>query len=205
MQKIFINDNPLFLIDTLEGIEMNKNDQVFTYEDENSLEEMIQFLETKSPNEHDRFYFYSKDINEAEKHFASLYKPIEAAGGAVKNNKGEILFIFRHGKWDLPKGKIEQGENKSDAAVREVQEECGIENLSVIKELPPTYHTYNADNQRFLKKTYWFEMSCFGNEELKPQTEESITEAKWMDHQEVKAALKNSYHSINDVIWSLKI
>ncbi|MBK9671561.1 MAG: NUDIX domain-containing protein [Bacteroidetes bacterium] len=71
----------------------------------------------------------------------SIYTKIEAAGGIVKNKQGQLLFIFRHGKWDLPKGKIEKGENEQDAALREVEEECGIAELTLQKKLTTTFHT----------------------------------------------------------------
>ena len=205
MQKIFINDNPLFFVDTLNNVDVEKNIHVFTYKQKNYVEDFIKYLETRPASENDYFYFYREDIEDVQKYFDSLYKHIEAAGGVVKNNKNEILFIERHGKWDLPKGKIEHGEKISDAAIREVQEECGIQNITIQKELPATYHTYIIDNQRILKKTYWFELFYFGNEELKPQTTEAITDARWMNNQETEAAMKNTYNSIRDVIKSINI
>ena len=125
---------------------------------------------------------------------------INAAGGGVKNVAGDILFIFRNGKWDLPKGKIEEGEETMNAAMREVREECGISDVAIVRELISTYHTYNVLNKRILKKTVWFEMFCKDSAELKPQIEEGITMVKWMNKDETLKALNNTYESVKEVI-----
>lgn len=132
--------------------------------------------------------------------FLQRCKIIEAAGGRVKNAKGELLMIFRNDKWDLPKGKLEKGEAPEVAAVREVEEECGIGKLKIIKPLPVTLHTYKHNEKFILKKTYWYEMSCADEKKLTPQKEEGITEVKWMNEKEVERALENTFHSIVDVV-----
>src|SRR5690606_15422047 len=108
------------------------------------------------------------DTNNLEKlwnRFIRYYNYIEAAGGLVKNSENKILFIHRLGKWDLPKGKVEAGETTELAAVREVEEECGINDLKIIRFIIPTYHIY-YDTQLRLKATYWYEMVYEGNQEL---------------------------------------
>ena len=120
---------------------------------------------------------------------------ISAAGGLVVNPKKEILFIFRNGVWDLPKGWIEKGETIESAATREVEEECGVFNLKIIKSLVTTYHIYYQEGMN-LKKTYWFLMSSDSNKELVPQIEEGITEVVFKNERDTEEALKNSYGNI---------
>ena len=103
-----------------------------------------------------------------------------------------ILWIQRNGKWDLPKGKIETGEEIAAAAIREVEEECGISAPQIKRRLPNTYHTYRLKGQAILKRTYWFEMYYQGNESLIPQEEEDITTAKWCAALEVEQNLETS-------------
>ena len=121
---------------------------------------------------------------------------IEAAGGCVLNEKGELLVILRHEKWDLPKGKVEDSEIVEDAAIREVEEETGVKLLKIIKTLPSTYHLYKLNSKRVIKKTYWFEMQLINNTEFVPQLEEGITEVKWIKPQYLDEVLKNTYSSI---------
>lgn len=126
-------------------------------------------------------------------------KKIIAAGGLVQNTKGEYLFIFRRGKWDLPKGKVDKNEKIEDAAIREVEEECGISGLEIIRPISKTYHTYTIKGEKILKETHWFFMKTNRTEKLIPQTEEDITEAVWADKKEVKTLLENTYDTIKDV------
>ena len=130
-------------------------------------------------------------------------KVIPAAGGLVLNPKTEILFIFRDGVWDLPKGWIEKGETIENAAIREVEEECGISNLQLIKPLVTTYHIYFYKGIK-LKQTYWFLMSSNYQKELIPQTEEGITQVAFKNEAKTLAALTNSYANIQLVYDTYK-
>ena len=122
-----------------------------------------------------------KTITENWKDFCSRYTLIEAAGGIVYNNQDELLMIFRNGKWDLPKGKLEQGETKQHCAIREVEEECGVSGLNIIKQVPNTYHTYFDNDESILKTTYWYLMTTDYSGNLKPQKNEGITKVSWTD------------------------
>lgn len=126
-------------------------------------------------------------------------KKIIAAGGLVKNSNGEFLFIFRRGKWDLPKGKVDEGEKIDEAALREVQEECGIADVEIIRPLTKTHHNYELNGEKILKETHWFLMKTNGSEKLIPQKEEDITEAIWADEKKLKNILENTYETIRDV------
>lgn len=124
---------------------------------------------------------------------------IEAAGGLVINAFGEFLAIERLGRWDLPKGKIESGEGRAEAALREVSEECGLNHLELVGPLPRTWHGYIQSGRQILKTTHWFEMRVFGRPELKAQEEEQITQAVWMDKDEFMQRMMQSYPAIQSL------
>ncbi len=145
-------------------------------------------------------YFFNEDEEQLFAYFSKLFKVIDAAGGLVKNKKSQWLFIFRHNKWDLPKGKLERNEAITDAAIREVEEECGIKGLSIVKQIPSTYHIYFINAKPVLKRTYWFEMSCTDQSPLVPQLEEGITDVKWLSKDELKSVWDNTYESVRDVM-----
>lgn len=125
---------------------------------------------------------------------------IEAAGGMVMNQYGELLMMKRRGFWDMPKGKLDEGETIEECAVREVSEETGLSNLSIIKKLQTTYHTYIYKGAEAIKPSHWYLMSHIGNEELIPQTEEDITEIRWVNKEEARSLVDQAYPSIAEMI-----
>ena len=141
-----------------------------------------------------------KIIEENWQDFCSKYIMIEASGGLVFNKDGDILMIFRNGKWDLPKGKLEIGESVEECAIREVEEECGIVGLDIIEKLLETYHTYNLKGEEILKRTYWYKMNTDFDGVLVPQIEEGITKVSWISKDKISEKLKNSYGNISDVL-----
>ena len=145
------------------------------------------------------FYFFTKEIEKAFNEFKKSYKVIEAAGGIVRNVNDDILAIFRLGKWDLPKGKIEENETPENAALREISEECGINGHLLLNKICDTYHTYKMNGKKVLKKTYWFNFNIDGIPDLSPQTIENIEEATWLTKNDFKNKLENSYPSIRQV------
>ena len=132
--------------------------------------------------------------------FARHFAIVEAAGGVVSNAQGEVLLIYRRGFWDLPKGKMEEGETPPETALREVEEECGLKYLSITGELGVTYHTYRQGNQPILKRTYWFFMSYAGTEKGSPQIEEDIDELRWLRKSELSAYADKSYGNIAELL-----
>jgi len=134
------------------------------------------------------------------KDFNSFFKVKEAAGGFVYNKNREWLFIKRKGLWDLPKGHLEKNEEYSQGALREVTEECGITNMNIVSPILTTYHTYYIKEDAILKPSHWFLMEYNGNEELKPQISEEISEALWVKPEQIDELLKNSFPSIRDVV-----
>jgi 8-oxo-dGTP pyrophosphatase MutT (NUDIX family) len=139
---------------------------------------------------------YHKNAEKLETYLREKIKVVEAAGGLVYNDKDEILFIRRNKKWDLPKGKIEKGETHQVAAIREVMEETGVENLEVRDFLMTTYHIFTRNDKFKLKVTYWYEMFTDYDGPLLPQADEGIKKVKWKDFEKSKNALQDSYENI---------
>lgn len=134
-------------------------------------------------------------------------KTIIAAGGLVYNERGELLMIYRRGKWDLPKGKLDEGETIEMCAVREVKEETGLFEIELIKFIGKTYHNYfdiwlNEDVQ---KESWWYEMKANSTEKIIPQTEEGIETIEWVNEINLPTKLNNSYPSINEIIAKYKM
>ena len=130
---------------------------------------------------------------------------IEAAGGMVFNQAGELLMMKRRGFWDMPKGKLDEGESIEECAIREVSEETGLLNLTIVKKLQITYHTYLYKGKQALKPSHWFLMSQTGHEALIPQTEEDITEIRWVNKEEARSLVDQAYPSIAEMIDSYYI
>lgn len=125
---------------------------------------------------------------------------ILAAGGLVQNEHNDILFIFRRGKWDFPKGKLDKGEKLDECGIREVEEETGLKNIKLISPLTVTYHTYHEGTKFILKESHWYIMKVKGEQILTPQTEEDIHEIKWVKENDLKKYSRDSYPSIADVM-----
>lgn len=149
-------------------------------------------------------YLYGEDIEAIFKHTKSYYKFIEAAGGIIHNRTGDFLFIYRLGKWDLPKGKLDKGEKPKDAAVREVHEEVDLEGVQIKRKLPSTFHTYPLKGKTVLKETHWYEMQYLGDSLGKPQTTENIERLEWRSKENIQDILCNTYPSILPIIEHVK-
>lgn len=133
-------------------------------------------------------------------HLSSVYKTIVAGGGLVYNEHGDILMIYRRGKWDLPKGKLDEGETIDECALREVSEETGVNQLTLGSLLCNTYHIYQEKGRYLLKHTVWFSMKAAGVQNLVPQPEEDILEARWVNPRELQPFVGNTYEAIKDVL-----
>lgn len=184
MYKVFINEKKLIISETPQDVERN-----IAFEDDLQFDIILDLLQNTSTKD---VAIYDNNIENLWTRFQNYYKNIEAAGGIVVNNDHKILFIYRLGKWDLPKGKIEKGESRDSAAVREVEEECGLTNLTLLDFINTTYHIYHIKGQPVLKKTYWFHMSYMEGKLPKPQTEEGITKVEWKNKVEIQQEVENS-------------
>ncbi|MCF0055721.1 NUDIX hydrolase [Dyadobacter sp. CY356] len=162
----------------------------------------ISLLEKELPKEMLSVTLATREKAEVEDKVKSMYKVIKAAGGVVvKGDKW--LFMFRRKKWDLPKGKLDKGENSKKAAVREIEEETGVKAL-VRDKICTTWHTYTMNNNRILKRTKWYLFDCLDDSNMQPQAEEQIEKLEWYSPTEAKSILINSFSSIRYVVDSLK-
>ncbi len=199
MYKVFVKENPIILTDSKNNLD---NYSLLLFES-SKITALISLLENDLLN---GIYLYHPNLALMWAEFKSNFKIIEAAGGLVKNPQNEVLMICRFDKWDLPKGKMKKNETKEMAALREVTEECGVNNLKIIKPLPTTYHIYTEkENERILKISYWFEMKTTSNDALIPQTEEGITHAKFVKSSEINEVLENTYTNIKILLQEVQL
>jgi 8-oxo-dGTP pyrophosphatase MutT (NUDIX family) len=135
-----------------------------------------------------------------------LYIEVLAAGCVVENQRGELLWMERNGKWDLPKGKVEPGESLEEAAMREVEEETGISQLSIASDLGATYHTYDDAGTPVLKTTFWFHAKHSGDRTKgQPQKEEGITAVSWHAQPISSQVLSRAYPSLVGLLDKLLV
>ncbi|WP_075590457.1 NUDIX hydrolase [Labilibacter marinus] len=202
MYKVFFKDRIVFLTNNIDRDLSPDFGAIFKYSNTKELQDFITNFEKKE--EIKKAFIYHHDLDELMVLFGNCFKQITAAGGVVYNSNNEILFIHRLGVWDLPKGKAEKGESIEETALREVEEECAISPLKIIKPLNSTFHTYTLKGKLILKKTYWYKMEYAGNDIPKPQLEEDITEACWIPSNNVKKVTDNTYPSIKEVLFEVE-
>ncbi len=201
MYKVFVNEKKLLLSKQSENLE-----KTLGYENVTSLEIALDLLENTSVKE---LNVYGENLDEIWAGFQKLFRIIEAAGGLVNNPQGDLLFIKRLGKWDLPKGKMEKGESREESAVREIEEETGLANVELVRFINTTYHIYVERNgDKVLKCTHWFEMNFNGEDTSKPQIEEGITEVAWKNTAQIEAEVfPSTFKNIKLIVqefWELK-
>jgi len=204
MYKIYINENELILTETssVSG-KSGKNKLIAPYSGKSKM--LLSYIDMlEKTNRFESITIHYADLKKLKSDFESLFKIIKAAGGLVMNEKKEILFIFRRGFWDLPKGKMDPGEKKKQTAVREVIEETGVNNLEIGKKLITTRHVYRlSSGKRVLKKSFWYKMYA-PDQDLIPQTEEDISKAKWLVLDKVMESKKPIFKNILDVVNAKK-
>jgi len=199
---IYINETPLVLIDgTLVKTFAPEIERKLIAKYSGKVKSLLNYVDMLEKSQrYEMVLLHTADVKQLFKDFKTLFKGIKAAGGLVFNQTGEALVIFRRQFWDLPKGKIDKGEKKKAAAVREVQEETGIKNVKLGALIAKTYHTYHdRKNIRILKLTYWYQMETTDTL-LIPQTEEDIEIAKWMKIADCLALEAPIYKSVRDVM-----
>ena len=189
MYKVFVNDKPLFLTNQI----FKETDfQLFLLESVDFKQLIVKYFQNKIQ----KAYLYHPDEKEIMKVLKTKIPVNKAGGGLVYNKNSEVLFIFRNGKWDLPKGGMDKGEEIEDTAMREVEEETGVNGLSVSKKLQKTYHIFKRNGVYKLKITHWFEMQSTYEGIPVGQAEEGIEKVEWKNPEQIKEALKNSYENI---------
>lgn len=199
--KIYFGEKPLFLCDEVDkSIEpyLHHDDAVFIDElDLHTIKTMIHEMQLEKVH---AGVFFHPDLEALKKAFYKKFTIIQAGGGLVANEKGEILLIHRRGKWDLPKGKLDEGETLEACALREVEEETGLKNVKLKKPLLITYHTYHEGSRFILKESYWYSMTVKGKQSLVPQTEEDIVETRWVLPADIPGYLPEAFPSVRDVL-----
>lgn len=212
--KLFVNDTPLAFSSiretpdmpydhTINALATNigeaklKGDVAVHYANPTYIKSALEYFSKKRVKNLDSITFAVADLKETVKLVKDQFKIVQAGGGIVRQGN-QTLLIYRLGKWDLPKGKLEKGESPVEGALREVEEECGVK-VTPQAEICQTWHTYTRNKKRYLKQTYWFAMDCLDDSQLQPQTEEGIKEVRWMTTQQVHQSLYDSYFSIRYV------
>jgi 8-oxo-dGTP pyrophosphatase MutT (NUDIX family) len=199
--KIYFNDKPLFLCDAVdESIQpyIHHDDAIFIDElSSHTVKAMIH--EMQEPKVH-AGVFYHPDLEELKKAFYKKFTIVQAGGGLVRNESKNILMIFRRGKWDLPKGKLDKKEKLEDCAIREVKEETGLQNVTLVSPLTTTYHTYHEAARFILKESHWYNMKASSDQRLIPQAEEQIQEIKWVKPEDLEKYFDNAFPSVVEVL-----
>ncbi|MFT4804296.1 MAG: 8-oxo-dGTP pyrophosphatase MutT (NUDIX family) [Psychroserpens sp.] len=193
MYYIFVNDKPIILTTAVEKEDGFKN---FLLAEVN-IGKVIKKLNSSALKE---VRLIGKNEDKLIKKFLKLLPNVVAGGGKVYNEKGEVLFIYRNDKWDLPKGKAEKNESIEETSMREVEEETGVKGLEVVRPLETTYHIFKRNGKHKIKVTYWFEMKTLFKGPLLPQEEEGITKVEWLSIEESQKALGNSYANIRRLV-----
>ena len=214
--KLFVNDTPVEIVDAHSSIEPHhferiidarhealidaklKDDVLVTHADETYIKQCLDAFSKKKVRKLDSVTFLVDNRRATVDAVKQQYKILRAAGGVVKK-ENKVLLIYRLGKWDLPKGKLEGKEKPLAGGVREVVEECNVQVVAHQK-ICHTWHTYNRNRKKILKKTYWFAMDCTDDSAMRGQLEEDITDVRWMTRDEARQALYNSYFSIRYVL-----
>ncbi|MDR3227558.1 MAG: NUDIX domain-containing protein [Prevotellaceae bacterium] len=196
MKKIFFNDRFIAFSCDARISEIAANADVNTLSSLDRLPDLFRrFLYRSTEKE---LYVICNNEDETFVTFCDLFDMIFTGGGLVRNLRGDVLLIYRYEHWDLPKGKQESGENITDTAIREVEEECGISNIKLGDFLTETYHCYSFNGRLMMKRNFWYEMFC-NAETLTPQTVEDIEKAEFIPVDKLSEYLNSAYASIREV------
>ncbi|MEA1897710.1 MAG: NUDIX domain-containing protein [Bacteroidota bacterium] len=203
MYKVFYQDRIIYLTEDFTSNFHNNYGLFYKFYNSDELKDLLKLFSYVTSIK--KLYVFHNKLDQLFQQFSNCFVNITAAGGVVTNSEGKVLIIKRRGKWDLPKGKTEKGENIEHTALREVTEETGIQNLEIVKPLIITYHIYSSGNKQMLKKNVWFDMRSSSNEALVPQSEEEISEAIWFNTEDLSLILGNTYLSIIDILKEKKL
>jgi len=199
--KIYFDVKPLFLCDTVDETlqpYIHHDDAIFIDElNTHTVKAMIHEMEQPEIR---AGVFYHADLGALRKAFFKKFTIVQAAGGLVQRSDDDVLLIFRRGKWDLPKGKLDKGETLERCAVREVEEETGLQKVKLSAPLTITNHTYHEGARYILKESHWYRMKATGEQKLVPQTNEGIREIRWVKPQDLRQYYKDAFPSVVDVL-----
>ncbi len=198
---IYFGEKPVYLCDDLtREIEDVRHHPDAVFIDELSNAAVNSLLHEIEKKEFHAGIIIHQNFDKLKKEFFKHFKLIKACGGLVKNKAGHILLIFRRGKWDLPKGKLDANETLLQCALREVGEETGLIHIEAGEEINVTYHTYIEFGKHILKESHWYRMLALEEDMLIPQTEEDITEIRWVKKKDLNSFLENTFPTIKSVL-----
>lgn len=199
--KIYFDNKPLFLCNETDGsIEPLLHNPGTVFIEDSSLQALPSLIGKMSEQHTSAGIFVHPDLEELKKAFWEQFSLVLAGGGLVQNPKKEALLIFRRGKWDLPKGKLDPGETIEQCALREVQEETGLQHIHLQQHLLTTYHTYHEGTRFVLKESHWYNMLVDTEQPLVPQAAEQIAAARWISKDDLPPLLENTFPSVKDVL-----
>jgi len=201
--KIYFNEGALIITDSQEALRGIPN--LFYIGDDEIHKSFNILVNSDNWGKPMTFGLMSPDPTETFREFALDYTLIQAAGGLVFNKENQLLCIKRNGLWDLPKGKIEKHEDQRAAALREVMEETGINMINISDKIGETYHAYREEDSILLKETHWYKMNSSNYSDLKPQTEEGISEVKFESLNWFESPEFQTYKSVRDFIQKVLI
>lgn len=193
MTPIYLGSNIIEVVENSAIISSASNKTMITLD---NLQEQLQALK----HTQNQTIVIDAPLDKVLKTIQQSHQLVIAGGGVVTNNKDEILLIHRRGYWDLPKGKLDSGENISDCAIREVHEETGISDLTINEFLDHSYHLYDTYGEDCLKITHWYSMTASSESLLIPQSEEDIDEVRWVKRSEIKSYYPATYATIRDIL-----
>ena len=198
--KIYVDEAPIYITDKLTAELKKKSiqDDVLFLNEEASIK--VEIILKALKKDKTQVIILAEDVEKVKAVFDKNFTLIEAAGGIVQNEKKELLFIFRRGKWDLPKGKLEKDESPEICAAREIREETGVNNLTLKHKIGETYHIYEEKKVQVLKTSHWYYFTSKGKQQTAPQTEEDISEVKWIHTRNIKEPVANTYQNIKDIL-----
>lgn len=202
MYEIYFNDKQLCLISsTLLNQFADGDDSTLVVRYSGNPKHLLHYIDLlEKPGRINKVVLGADDIDKLFDLVKAKFTIVEAAGGVVMNKDGNALVIFRRGKWDLPKGKVDPGETWPEAALREVMEETGLTGPSLDDFITTTYHSYkDGAGKRILKPTYWYKMRS-KIEKLTPQSEEGIEQAEWLGIPSFLSSGRSTYPSIMAVL-----
>lgn len=198
MYSVFLADREIEILKISQSVEF---ENVIQAEPNKAFPFWDHFLKFLSEKPGKKLRFASSDPDWLFRYVTSFFIKAEAAGGLVINDRKQLLFIFRLGKWDLPKGHGEPGETLSQTALREVSEETGVDGLEIIAALPDTFHIFETGYRQFvIKKTWWYLMQTSSQKKPKPQLNENITRAEWISLEQLNAVFENTFGSVKLVL-----
>ena len=201
MYKIYFNNKPLFLVSEItKETEEYLHHEETVFIDEYNLHTVKAMIHEMASGKINAGVFLHSDIEELLNAFKKKFLVIIAAGGFVHTGKNEVLLIFRRGKWDLPKGKLDEGEDLETCALREIKEETGVQQINSEGPLCITYHTYTENGKNILKESHWFMVKAVKQNEFIPQVDEDIEKCEWVAIDKLEPYLENTHGSILDVV-----